>query len=142
MNLPYKRLLAASLVLALAACGSEPPPGPDLAQPEGSGQTGTPASSTGDTSASQGLSHHPQPLANCLSNQVVEIRWALAPVGDATSVEILLVDSEGTERAFARSGMEGSKMTGPWARPGQVFIARDPATREEMARLTLQGKGC
>jgi len=143
MSRPLKLVCTASLVMALAACGAEPPQEPGPVLPGPSGLVEADVQDVGeDASEGQGLSYVPRPLASCRGDQVVEIRWNLAAVGDARSVDILLVDRAGNERTFARSALTGSKPTGPWAEPGQVFVARDPETRQEMARLILEGSDC
>jgi len=134
-------VVIATMALALAACRGEPP---ETAPLPGPGPTATAAGEVAGppTGVADGLAYSPQPLPTCLGGQVAEIRWNLKSAAGSTTVNIKLVEPDGSERVFAQSGMSGSKATGPWARPGLVFIARDTANDEELARVTLDGTGC
>lgn len=120
------RLLAATLLLAvqfgLVGCR------------DGAGNAVAPAS--GVT-----LSLEPGQLASC-EPVMATVRWdTTAAHSNVDAVQIWVGDAT-QQKLWIASAAEGEARTGPWVRPGAVFVLRSLADGAELARVTVPGPYC
>lgn len=134
--------LTLALTLGLAACqpqDAEPAQTPAAATPDASAATqAEPAA----VPAKPGLiSLEPASMSTCDAAEVVA-KWDVrAKHPDITSIEIWV--GSGTEnKVWIASTPFGEATTGPWTAPGAVFILKNQATGDELARTVMQGPTC
>lgn len=84
----------------------------------------------------------PATLPDC-DPAVVKVRWDVAKRHpEVTTVEIYVIaPGEGVGKLFAAGGAKDTAPTGPWAKSGVMFQARDTAGNE-LDRITLGGPDC
>lgn len=84
----------------------------------------------------------PATLTSC-DPAVVKVHWDVAKRHpDVTTVEIhVIAPGEAAGKLFAAGGATDTAPTGPWAKSGVIFQARDPAGNE-LDRITLGGPDC
>ena len=132
-------------LLVLAACdgpAQTSPPAASAASAEHADkveETAAPIAATTDRGI---LQADPATLPSC-DPAVVNVRWDAGKAHpDLTAVEIhAMAPGETAGKLFAAGGAAGSAATGPWAKPGQVFLMLD-TSGNELDRITLGGPAC
>lgn len=99
----------------------------DIARIEASGKTGFWSDVT--EACSKG-----KPPATTLS-------WNVKASG-ASKVVVFVVDQKNGERHFGRGGPVGLRTTGPWLRPGLIFLLRDADKKTDLGSITIGKKDC
>lgn len=131
------RLILLPIALGLAACGPAPS---DEAAPVAS-QPGTPEAQAAPQVAvapTKMIHAEPAALPTCKS-AVVTLKWDLRKDKPAlTTVKIYT----GNGKLFTHSGGVGSLATGPWVKPGSVFVLKSGVDDAELERLTIGGPVC
>ena len=129
-------LLPSLLVLAVTACGPAPS---DQAAPVAEAATGaSPSTPQVEVAPTTMILAEPASLAECKPS-VVTLKWDLRKgTSDAKTVKIYT----GAGKLFVHSGAAGSQETGPWVKPGSVFVMKDAADENEIERLTIGGPVC
>lgn len=130
------------LTLALTACQPqdvEPAQKPVAATPDASASTHT--EPTAVPAEPRLISLEPASMPTCDAAEVVA-KWDVrAKHPDVTSIEIWV--GFGTEtKVWIASTPFGEAPTGPWTTPGAVFILKNQATGDELARTIMQGPAC
>ena len=147
MNL--RPILLLPCMLVLAACGGPtqaPPPAAAPAPPSAStNETMPPAAPALQIAASPGhgvLQADPATLRSC-EPAIVNLRWDIVSSHpDVKSVEVhVIAPGETAGKLFAAGGPTDAAATGPWAKPGLVFLLSDTAGKE-LDRITLGGPDC
>lgn len=140
------RLILLPLVLAIAACS----PAPDDQAASASAASATPATvepaeATAMPSAPQVevaptvLIHaEPAALPDC-NGHAVTLTWNVAQAKPGVATVKIYT---GSGQLFAHHGASGSVETGPWAKPGSVFVLRSGDDDSELERLTIGGPVC
>ena len=80
--------------------------------------------------------------ADCATPADVEFTWDTTSHPDAPNVEIWIGDAGPGAVIFASGGATGKQSTGPWVKPGTVFVMRNPANKQELDRITIGGDVC
>lgn len=134
-------------LLALCACDGGPAPTGVSAEtpvvmPTPSTAVPVPPATIASTMGRGILRADPETLSKCES-ATVSISWDASKLYPAlTAVEIhVTATGEATGKLFAAGGATGTATTGPWAKPGLVFVARD-TIGNELDRITLGGPVC
>lgn len=110
-----------------------------------------PASSTGQVSPAtpaaapatgvNGLLQANPGLATCEPGSDVRFTWDVSARPGVTGVEVWVGDGD-QAKLFTAGGVQGGESTGPWVKPGTLFILRDQAGGQELDRLMVQGPNC
>jgi hypothetical protein len=132
------RLLMLPMVFGLAACG--PAPSDETAPATPVTDAGSPASSVPQVAVTPTTMIHAEPatLAAC-TPAVVTLKWDMRKEKPAmTTVKIYTGDG----KLFTHSGGVGSLETGPWVKPGSVFVLKSGDDSSELERLTIGGPVC
>lgn len=83
----------------------------------------------------------PASVKHCSKPAAVTVVWDFTAKAKGPVV-IYVVDSKtGVERAFGRGALKGSKVTGPWVRPGLHFTAKS-AQGVSLGDVTIGDAGC
>ena len=103
----------------------------------------SPVPAPGPAAARTGLWFEPAALSACGSSKdVVTVHWDASIYPGVTSVEIVALESDGSEGMFAAAGGQGSKETGPWMGAGKTMVMRNAADKTELARATVAPIAC
>ncbi|WP_411834133.1 hypothetical protein [Pseudoxanthomonas mexicana] len=129
-------LLPILLALNIAACSQpeEPPTAP--ADAPATASAGKAATATGE----QGLLKATHGGVSCDSPADVSISWDASDKG-TEAVEVRVGEGEDAT-LFATGGATGSQSTGPWVKPGTLFVLRNQADKAVLDRLTIPGDAC
>lgn len=130
------RLILLPLALGLAACGPAPS---DSATPAAPASAATEAPQAPQVQVAPTTMIHAEPAAlpDC-KPAAVTLKWdTRKDQPDAKTVKIY-TDSG---KLFAHMGGTGSIETGPWTKPGSVFILKN-GDDAELERLTIGGPVC
>ena len=132
-------LILLPLALGLAACG--PKPSDDTAPvADAPAATTAPATAAPQVEVAPTTMIHalPAALADCKQTSVT-LQWDVrSQKPGLTSVKIYTADG----KLFAHAGASGSNETGPWVKPGFVFVLKSAADETELERLTIGGPVC
>lgn len=67
--------------------------------------------------------------------------WNVKDQG-ASRVVVYVISNAGEEHHFGQGGPVGEKESGPWLRPGLVFMIRDYDSKEALGSVTIMEKPC
>lgn len=145
-------ILLLTLAVALSGCKPSAPdtvaaPATDTVRAAAVAATGpggaAPATDPAPAAARTGLWFEPAALSACGSSKdVVTVHWDASIYPGVTSVEIVALESDGSEGMFAAAGGQGSKETGPWMGAGKTMVMRNAADKTELARATVVPIAC
>lgn len=125
------------LALGLAACG--PAPSDQAAAPVADGTPATPVATAQVEVAPTTLIHaEPAVLPDCTATTVT-LAWDTRK--DKPEVATAKIYTE-NGKLFVHMGASGSVATGPWVKPGSVFVLKNGADDAELERLTIGGPVC
>lgn len=127
------RLILLSLAFSLTACGPAPsdqvstaPVASDPAQPQV------------QVSPTTMIHAKPAVLPSCTPT-VVTLKWdSYTTHPDINTVKIYT----GKGKLFTHAGGVGSIETGPWVKPGSVFVLKSGVDDSELERITIGGPVC
>ena len=123
------------LALALAACGPAPS---DQAAPATPAADTAPAVPQVQVTPTTMIRAEPAALADCKS-AVVKLKWDTYKTHpDIKSIKIYT----GAGKLFTHTAAVGSMETGPWVKPGSVFVLKSGVDDSELERLTIGGPVC
>ena len=126
MSFPKAAAIVCALVLfaPLAACNRSPK---------------TPDAATTPT----GLSLSPAKVPACDPASEVTLTWNVQAMRPAVTTVQLWTNEPGAQpKLFAEGGPVDQATTGPWARPGMVFVLKTKGLGTELFRATLGGPRC
>jgi hypothetical protein len=136
------RLILLPLALGLAACGPAPS---DDTVPVADTATAAPAPATTATAAPQVevaptkmIHAEPGALADC-KQTVVTLNWDVRTEKPGLASVKIYTDSG---KLFTHAGASGSIETGPWVKPGTMFVLKSGTDDAELERLTIGGPVC
>ncbi len=137
------RLILLPLALGLAACG--PAPSDDTAPVTDTSAAAVPAPATAGTAAPQVevaptkmIHAEPAALADC-KQTVVILNWDVRKERPEITTVKIYTDAG---KLFTHSGGVGSIETGPWVKPGTMFVLKSGTDDAELERLTIGGPVC
>lgn len=134
------------LGFALAACNkpasepaavTDPAPASDAA-PTASVPSGSDASAL---ASANGLMTATPGVATCDPGTDVKFAWDVTAKPEIANVEVWVGEAPDTT-LFAAGGPTGSQDTGPWVKPGTVFVLQDQASKQEVDRIVIGGPEC
>jgi len=91
--------------------------------------------------SSKTLSVSPARLEQCKAPVVAQVSWNIQSRG-AKDVHIFVAEPNVPEKLFTFGGLTGTAATGPWAKAGMIFVARDKASGEELGRTVIESIPC
>lgn len=139
-----------TLTLALAACNK--PAEQPAAAPEQAAATTAPsaapsapapgaAAPAAAAHGAKGLLTATPGAGTCDTGTDVKVAWDAAAAQGVANVEVWV--GEGPEaKLFAAGGLTGEQQSGPWVKPGTVFVLRNQADKAELDRMTFGGTPC
>ena len=138
-------VLPSVLVLVLlAGCGPRPEERENqVTNPtSGSAASGTKVPATRPAATAK-VWFLPAALEDCspATKQVTTIHWDATKSG-AKTVDVKVISDSQVETTFATSGLVGSKVSGPWMKPGSTIIVRDHMTGVELGRASVAATSC
>lgn len=138
MPCPYIKLAVLSAALALAACSkTEEAPSPTGTAPASA--PADPASAPANYQGANGLLTAAAPTTpTCQGPIAMDVEWNAPGVEGAQ----LFVGEGADAKLFAAGGNTSKGPTGPWVRPGTVFVLRNAADDSELDRLVVPGDAC
>jgi hypothetical protein len=90
-----------------------------------------------------GLSLSPAMVRACDPPSEVTLTWNVQAIRPAVATVQLWTNDPGTPaKLFAEGGPVDQATTGPWARPGMVFVLKAKTSGTELSRTTLGGPRC
>ena len=90
-----------------------------------------------------GLSLLPATVPVCDPPAEVTLTWNVQGVRPAVTTVQLWTNEPGAQaKLFAEGGAVDQATTGPWARPGMVFVLKAKTSGAELFRTTLGGPRC
>lgn len=126
------------LVLLLAACGPAPSDQEEATPATTAPVATAPAAPQVEVAPTTMIKAEPAALPDCTPTKVT-LRWNVF----ATHPEIKTVKIyTGGGRLFAHTSATGSQETGPWIRPGSIFVIKNGADDSELETLTIGGPIC
>lgn len=90
------------------------------------------------------ISLNPASLSLCHEMAVVRVRWNVRdlPSGIGLMTQVWIKEADGNTKLFASGADVGEEVTGPWARPGMVFMLKDAGTGVVLAEVELKEQEC
>jgi len=131
------------LAIALAACGRGPADQTATDAAAGAEPAATPAEAAPaipqvEVASTTMIHAEPAALPDC-DPAVVTLTWDVRTAKPGlTSVKILT----GNGKLFTHKGSFGTAQTGPWVKPGSVFLLTSGSDDTELERLTIGGPVC
>lgn len=134
--------ILATCVVCLAACQRDSAQAPaDQAAPAEMARAVAPEPVKAVTSGP--LSVAPGRLESCDIGAVVTVKWDVRTEHPGvTETEVWTGPTTEKLTLFAASTAIGEARTGPWAGPGSIFVLRDRANNNELARVSVDGPAC
>lgn len=135
--------ISASAALLAAACltgcsQSPQPAASTTASPAASSTSGSTTAQSANTACE--FCTIPATVKHCAAPSVVTVYWDYSSKTKGRVV-VYVVDQAGGERGFGRGAAKGSKLTGPWVKPGLHFRAKD-AQGVSLGDVTVGDAGC
>lgn len=81
-------------------------------------------------------------VADCGSGTDVKIAWDATSKPEVANVDVWVGDTTPDAVLFAAGGSTGEQSTGPWVKPGTLFVLRNQADKQEIDRITIAGPTC
>jgi len=128
----------------LAACSQSPQPAVTPSVPTSGIATAPPTNETQSGPADPGCEFCavPATVKRCevAHGARTTLFWDVATKG-VKQVVIYVVDKNGVDQHFGKGPAKGSKVTGPWLKPGLQFKLKD-AQGKELGIVTIDGVDC
>ena len=132
-----RSLILLPLAFALAACS--PPPSDQVPAPATAPTSAAPAATAQVEVAPTTMIHaDPARLPDC-SPAVVTLKWDVYK--DKPEIKTVKIYT-GKGTLFVHTGAVGKQETGPWVKPGSVFVLKSGSDDTELERLTIGGPVC
>ncbi len=136
------RLLLALICLALSACNPEAGPVPAAPAPA---EAPLPAAASFPTEPSGTVPAVVVPgvMTSCDTVAEATIKWSFDPLPNPPKlVDVFVGTGDADLKLFVTGPTRSEATTGPWIRPGSLFVLRNHDDAAELARVTVQGPKC
>lgn len=136
-------LFLALACLALSACNPEQPsPAAPTAAAADASATPAPALPT-EPSGDVPAVVVPGAMAACDPAAVATVKWSFDHLPSPPKlVDVLVGTGDADLKLFVTGPTRSDAQTGPWVRPGSVFVLRNHDGGQELSRVTVQGPKC
>lgn len=85
----------------------------------------------------------PGAMAACDPAEVATVKWSFDHLPSPPQlVDVLVGTGDADLKLFVTGPTRSDAKTGPWVRPGSVFVLRDHDGGQELSRVTVQGPKC
>lgn len=134
----------ALVCLTLSACNPEQQPAASPAATTASAGSAVPTAAfptepSGDVPAVV----VPGAMAACDPAAVVDVKWSFDHLPTPPKlVDVLVGSGDADLKLFVTGPTRSEAQTGPWVRPGSLFVLRNHDSGEELSRVTVQGPKC
>ena len=135
-------LYLALACLALSACNPEAKPEPAAPAAEAAAPIAAVELPTEPSPASPAVAV-PGAMAACDPAAEATVKWNFDHLpSPPTLVDVLVGTGDADLKLFVTGPTRSEAVTGPWVRPGSIFVLRRNDGGEELARVTVQGPKC
>ncbi len=134
-------LFLALTCLALTACNPEAKPEPSSAP----AAAASPAAAPSPTEPSGAVPAVVVPGAMSACDPAAEavVKWSFDHLPNPpTLVDVFVGTGDADLKLFVTGPTRSESATGPWVRPGSVFVLRSHDDASELSRVTIQGPKC
>ena len=146
-NIVVRSCLLVAFSASLAACDKPVDESSPVPHPAGEAVPGGTANApTGAVAppakSEKGMMTASPGVADCGNGTDVKIAWDVSSKPEVANVDVWVGDASPDAVLFAAGGSNGEQSTGPWVKPGTLFVLRNQADKQEVDRITIAGPTC